>query len=274
MSTLAVTRSPGADTVRQATVAVSAVIAVVGSFVGSGAAGGTPIAEAAGGALSASSTQVAPGGPAFSIWSVIYLGLIAYAVWQLLPAQRSAERHRALGYPVALSLILNAAWILSIQFDALPLSVPVIAALLAVLVWAFIRALAHRPTGLVDAALTDGTIGLYLGWVTVATVANIAALLTAVGFTGFGIAPEAWGVTLALIAGLIGVLTAIRGRGRLAPAMALSWGLAWIAIARLTGPLFSTPTAVAAFAAVAAIAVTVVVLRSRAGWTGPRSVRA
>lgn len=274
MSTLAVTRSPGADTVRQATVAVSAIIALVGSFVGSGAAGGTPIAEAAGGALTASSTQVAPGGPAFAIWSVIYTGLIAYAVWQLLPAQRSAERHRALGYPIALSLVLNAAWILSIQFDALPLSVPIIAALLAVLVWAFFRALAHRPTSRVDAFITDGTIGLYLGWVTVATVANTAALLMAAGFTGFGLAPEAWSVALSLIAGVIAALTAVRGRGRIAPALASTWGLAWIAVARLTGPLFSTPTAVAALVAVVLVIATVVVARSRAGWTAPRSSRA
>ena len=68
------------DRVRQATVAVSAVVAIIGAFMGSGAAGGTPIDRAAGGALSATATPIAPAGPAFSIWSVIYLGLIAYAV--------------------------------------------------------------------------------------------------------------------------------------------------------------------------------------------------
>jgi hypothetical protein len=64
-------------------VAVSAVVAVIGAYVGSGAAGGTPIQDAAGGALSASSTAIAPDGPAFSIWSVVYAGLIGYAVLQL-----------------------------------------------------------------------------------------------------------------------------------------------------------------------------------------------
>ena len=97
------------DRLRQAVVLVSAVLALVGAFIGSGAAGGTPIAEASGGALSADATPVAPAGPAFAIWSVIYAGLIAYAIWQLLPAQTRAPRHRRLGYPIALSLILNAA---------------------------------------------------------------------------------------------------------------------------------------------------------------------
>src|ERR1700712_5282102 len=113
------------DLPRQLTVLVSAIIAIVGAFIGSGAAGGTPIQDAAGGALAADATPIAPGGPAFAIWSVIYAGLIAYAVWQLLPAQRRDPRQRTLGYPIAASLILNAAWILSVQFGLLGLSVPV-----------------------------------------------------------------------------------------------------------------------------------------------------
>ncbi|MET0842976.1 MAG: tryptophan-rich sensory protein, partial [Mycetocola sp.] len=62
------------DRLRQVVVLVSALLAIAGSFVGSGAAGGTPIAEASGGALSADATPVAPAGPAFAIWTVIYLG--------------------------------------------------------------------------------------------------------------------------------------------------------------------------------------------------------
>ncbi|MCU1529421.1 MAG: hypothetical protein JWP75_3184 [Frondihabitans sp.] len=134
------------DTLRQITVVVSAIIAIVGSFIGSGAAGGTPIQKAAGGALASDATPIAPGGPAFAIWSVIYLGLLAYAVWQFFPSQRHSPRQRTLGYPVALSLLLNAAWILSIQFGLLALSVPVIVLLLAVLVWCFLLALRSRPS--------------------------------------------------------------------------------------------------------------------------------
>jgi hypothetical protein len=238
------------DLVRQLVVAGSAVAAVVGAFVGSGAAGGTPIQDAAGGALSASATPVAPDGPAFSIWSVIYLGLIAYAVWQLLPMQSSAERHRRLGYWVAASLLLNAAWILSVQFGLLALSVPIIVALLVVLVRCFLLCLSLRPTGPVDAVVTDGTLGLYLGWVTIATAANAAAVLDAAGFRGFGISDDAWAVVVIAVAAAVGVLTAVRGRGRLAPAIGLTWGLAWVAVGRLAGELVSVPAAVAAIAAV------------------------
>jgi hypothetical protein len=249
------------DTVRQIVVLASAILAIIGSFIGSGAAGGTPIQEAAGGALSASATPIAPAGPAFSIWSVIYLGLIAYAIWQLLPAQKTDARQRRLGYPVAASLILNAAWILSVQFDLLPLSLPVIVALLAVLVWCFLITLASRPKNIVETIVADGTIGLYLGWVCVATAANTAALLVAGGFRGFGIDADVWAVFVVAVAGVVGVLVALRGKGRIAPALSLSWGLAWLAVGRLAGEPHSVPAAAAAIIAIVAILLTTAALR-------------
>ena len=252
------------DITRQVTVAASAVVAVVGAFIGSGAAGGTPIQEASGGALSATATPIAPDVPAFSIWSVIYLGLLAYALWQFLPSQASAERHRRLGYWVAASLILNAAWILSVQFDQLWLSLPIIAALLAVLARAFVLCLRVPPSGPVDALVTDGTVGLYLGWVTIATAANATALPVAAGFTGFGLDPDAWAVAVLAIAGLVGVLVAIVGRGRIAPALSLAWGLAWVAVGRLTGELLSVPAGLTAIVVLAVVLLVTAVARVQA----------
>ena len=264
-NTPATTRTmTGGDFARQLTVAVSAVVAVIGAFIGSGAAGGTPIQDAAGGALAADATLIAPGGGAFGIWSLIYSGLLAYAVWQLLPAQRTDERNRRLGYLVAVSLLLNAAWILAIQFDLLWLSVPVIAALLVVLVQAFRICLAMRPKNLIDSIVTDGTIGLYLGWICVATAANITAVLVAAGFDGFGIAPEAWAVAVIAVAGLVGVALAVWDRGRIAPMLSLAWGLSWIAIARLTDAPPSTVTGAAAIVAAAAVVVATIWSRASA----------
>lgn len=255
---------PGADLARQLSVAVSAVLAVAGAFVGSGAAGGVPIEDAAGGALSADATLLAPGGPAFGIWSVIYFGLLAYAVWQFLPGQRQAVRHRKLGYLVAASLLLNAAWILSVQFDQLWLSVPVIVVLLVVLARAFVVALRNRPRGALDALVTDGTIGLYLGWVCVATAANTAAVLEAAGFDGWGIDPEIWSVAVIAVAGLVGILLALYSGGRIAPALSLCWGLVWVGVARLTDEPDSDTTAVAAFAAAGVVLLVTLVARLRA----------
>jgi hypothetical protein len=254
-------------------VAVSAVVAVIGAYVGSGAAGGTPIQDAAGGALSASSTAIAPDGPAFSIWSVVYAGLIGYAVLQLFRTAND-ERHERLVVPAVLSLLLNAAWILSVQFGFLWASEPIIVALLVVLIWTFTILRRTRSRGVVEAILTDGTFGLYLGWVCVATAANTAAVLTAAGFRGFGLGQDPWGVVVAAVAGLVGVLVALWGRGRLAPTASVAWGLAWVAVARFEGPLVSVPTAVAAVVAAAAVVVVTVVVRARAGWVGGGAGRA
>jgi hypothetical protein len=252
------------DRLRQIVVLLSAVFAVIGSFIGSGAAGGNAIQTASGGALAADATPIAPGGPAFAIWTPIYAGLVLYAIWQFLPRQTSDPRQRRLGYAIAASLVLNAAWILSVQFDLLWASVPVIVLLLAVLVWTFLSILDTKPRNLVETVLVDGTMGLYLGWVCVATAANIAAVLTDAGFTGFGLSADLWGVLVIAVAGIVGVVLAVVGRGRLTPTLALCWGLSWVAIARLTGDLISTPTAVTAIVATVAVVAVTVAYRVRA----------
>jgi len=267
MSTTAVTdaatatRPVAADRVRQVAVVVGAVLAVIGAFVGSGAAGGTPIQKAAGGALSADATMLSPAGPAFSIWSVIYLGLLGYAIWQALPSQAAKTRQRRIGYWMLASLLLNAAWILSVQFGMLALSAVLIAALLVVLIVAFVL-LQRIPGGTTaDAILFDGSTGLYLGWVMVATVANVTSLLVAAGFDGFGWSPHAWGMALVVVAAILGAALAIWDRGRLTPAIASAWGLAWIGVSRLTGTLESAPVAITAIAAAVVLLMIAVAVR-------------
>jgi hypothetical protein len=236
------------DVTRQVGVLALALLATVGATVGSGAFGGTPIAEAADGALSASATPVAPGSPAFGIWSVIYAGLLGYAVWQALPAQRTDPRQRRTGWLAALSMLLNAAWIGVVQLGLLWLSVLVIAALLVVLVR--IVLLSSPPRSWVEALLVDGTFGAYLGWVTIATLANVAAALAASGVGGLGLGATGWSVVLLAAAAVIGVGYALVLR-RLAVCLALAWGLAWVAVARWTGE--PRDGAVAVTAAVAAL---------------------
>lgn len=239
------------DLVRQVTVLVVAVAAVIAATIGSGAFGGTPIAEAADGALSASSTPVAPGGPAFAIWSVIYLGLLVCAVWQALPAQRTNPRVRSIGWLMAASMVGNAAWILVVQAGWLTVSVVVIVGLLMVLVVILERLLDSPPASRWEAVVVDGTFGLYLGWVTIATIANITAALSAADVGDLGLGGTGWSVVLLVAAATIGVAFAVHTRGWFSVNLALGWGLAWVAVARWQGPLENST--VAACAAVAAV---------------------
>ncbi|MGD8166179.1 tryptophan-rich sensory protein [Herbiconiux sp. P16] len=263
--TAATSTSPvRSDRTRQVVVAAGAVIAVVGSFIGSGAAGGTPIQDAAGGALSADATLIAPAGPAFSIWSVIYAGLLAYAVWQFLPRQTASPRQRRLGYPIAVTLLLNAAWILSVQAGLLALSAVVIVVLLAALLLTFVLVVRTRRSGQswVESVVVDGTAGLYLGWVCVATAANLTSALMVAGFDGFGWSPDAWGCAIVIVAGLAGLALAVFGNGRLAPSAALAWGLVWVAVSRISGDLVSPLVASVAITTAIAVVVVTVMIRT------------
>lgn len=253
------------DRVRQVVVLVGGLLALFGAFIGSGALGGTAVQDAAGGALAADATLLAPYGPAFSIWSVIYVGLLAYSVWQLFPGQAASARHRLLGWLILASQVLNAAWILSVQAGLLGISVFVITALLVVLIIVFVRMQQLPPRGWGDVLTTDAPMGLYLGWVTVATIANITAWLVAIEFTGFAWPAEAWAVIVILAGTLIACTTALWSRGRLAPALATAWGLAWIGAARVIDEPYSPLVGMIAFIAAALTLVTALAVRVTRG---------
>lgn len=268
------------DRARRWVVLVSAVVALVVSTAGSGALGGTPIDEAAGGALSATSSLVAPAGPAFAIWGAIYAGLLALAVWQLVAARPDDPRQRAVGWWLAASMLLNAAWVLVVQAGSVALSVLVIAALAAVLGVALARLARLAPTragsspsGWVERLLVDGVTGFYLGWVLIAAVANVAAALVSAGVGGLGLGEGAWAVVVLVAAAALGAGVCLAGR-RVAPALSLAWGLAWVSVGRADGP--DTSAVVVVVAALAAVAVVVagVVAGVRGARRTPRPARA
>lgn len=245
------------DVLRQVAVVLATVLMLLAAIAGVGLLGGTPVHQLQDGALAADATVLAPAAPAFRIWSAVYLGLIAYAVWQALPSQRDRERHRRLGWWVALTEVLNGAWLLAAQFAPLVLTVVAIAALLAALCVLFERTRRVRREGRLDALLLDGVTGLHLGWVSVATAANTAAWLDRLAPAQDAGAANAWGVAVLGLVALVGCALGWRSGGRIAPALALAWGLAWIAVGRLAGEPASATVGVAAIlAGVAILAVT------------------
>ncbi|MFN8075147.1 MAG: tryptophan-rich sensory protein [Kineosporiaceae bacterium] len=259
------------DRVRQITVVVGAAVAMLGATVGSGAFGGQPIAEAADGALSATATLVAPDTPAFSIWSVIYTGLAVFAVLQALPRNATDPRLRAISWWVLGSMLLNALWIGVVQLGSVAGSVVVIAVLLAVLVRMVAMLLRLPRTRTATSVVTDVTVGLYTGWVTVATIANAAAFLRDAGARDLGLGATAWAAVLvaagAVLAGVYGVVGRTLPTLAVSIGVALAWGLMWIGFGRSGGPLVNETVAVAAFvaAAVALLAPVAAALRARVG---------
>lgn len=253
---------PGVDILRQVAVIAAVCFMIVAAMVGTGFFGGTNVRDLQGGALDADSTVLAPDRPAFSIWSLIYVLMIAYAVWQALPGQRTRARQRAVGWWIGLTAVLNGAWLLAAQFLNLLATVVAIVVLLVAL-GATLRILVRHPReGMPDVVLMDGTVGLHLGWVSLATVANVTAWLTAeVAPASWADAAEPVGIAVLVVVAVLGVAIAVGTGGRLAPAAAMAWGLVWIGVARLSGEPASAPVAIAAFAAAALVLLAPLVVR-------------
>jgi hypothetical protein len=225
------------DLARQIAVISALGFTLVAVLVGVGGLGGTEVENSQGGQLSAQGSYLAPAGPAFSIWSVIYAGLAAYVIWQALPSQRASVRQRAIGWWIALTIVLNGLWLVAAQLLTIEWTVVVIVLLLIALCITFrISVVTRTPrAGFLDALLIDGVTGLHLGWVTLATVANIAAWLTGVVPESWADAATTWGLVVLAVVAVIGLGIAWGSGWRIAPALALAWGLSWLAVGRLTG---------------------------------------
>jgi hypothetical protein len=148
-------------------------------------------------------TVLTPATWAFPIWSLIYLGLLAFSVYQILPA--NLTRFRAARSLYLLSCLLNCAWINFWHRDQVGICLVLILALLATLI-GLLYIFQTRDS--VDGPLfTKTPFGIYAGWVTAATLVNFAVFLKS---SGANMSPVAWNVLgvsfLAIAAGLAVVI--------------------------------------------------------------------
>ena len=190
-----------------------------------------------------------PAGYVFAIWLVIYIGWIAFTVYQFLPAQKENPRLRKLGYWFALSGVFNAAWLFCWHYNLFGLSVLVMLALLGSLVVSYLRLDVGRArAGAGERWAVDVPFGVYLGWVSVATIANITSWLYSINWNGFGIAPQVWAVIMLAVASMVGVLMAFlrRDAGYL---FVFVWAFAGIAVEQAGTALVANSAWVAAIVA-------------------------
>lgn len=242
------------DLIRQVVVTASEIFCVVGTLFGIGVIG-TRVEESSGGVLASDATLLAPAGPAFSIWSVIYAGLLAYTIWQWLPRNKTSARHRAIGWLAAASMVLNATWLLVTQMGWIWVSVVVILALAIVLGFLLAALRRHPADSTADRIITGGTFGLYLGWVTAASCANVTAAGVSSGWDLGAVGNQVLAVVVVVVAIGLGTLFTLVLGPRITVTAALSWGLVWIGIGRLSDDPQSLAVAVATFVAAAILLV-------------------
>jgi len=178
-----------------------------------------------------------PAGYVFSIWGIIYIGWIAFAIYQFLPAQKESPRLRRLGYWFSLSGLLNAGWLFCWHYNLFGLSVLVMLTLLGTLLVSYLKLQVGKTSvSTTEKWSVDIPFSVYLGWVSVATIANITDWLYFIEWSGFGIRPQVWAVIMLVVASVVGALMAIRQQdaGYL---FVFVWAFAGIALKQAGTPL-------------------------------------
>ena len=168
-----------------------------------------------------------PANYVFSIWGVIYTLLIVFIVYQALPSQRENPYLRKIGYWFALTCVANGTWLVLFHYNLFALSMVAMIILLAALIIIYTR------IGVGRGKVSNATrwcihipFSTYLGWITVATVANAAYVLYDAKWDGFGISGEVWAAIMLVVATII-TLTIIVTRRDVAYTAVLLWALVY-----------------------------------------------
>ena len=205
---------------------------------------------------------VIPAGYVFAIWGVIYLLLGAFTTWQALPRNRESAALRRLGYLPALSGVVNSVWLVLFHYEQFVLALGVIVVLLVTLITIHLRLWEHRAELRGTAYWTvRAPWSVYLGWVTVATIANTAQTLSFVGFDGFGIEPAIIAAAVLAVGIAIASTFVVRFRDA-AYGLVIVWAYAGVAV-KESDTLLVAGTA-AAGAGIVALLVIGSLLRGRA----------
>lgn len=202
-------------------------------------------------------TIVTPAGYAFTIWSLIYVGLVAFSIYQALPA--NLIRYRSLRSLYIMSCALNCTWILFWHSDQIVICFVVILALWIMLL--FINYRLRDTESNTEYWAVKAPFGLYFGWVTAATIVNFAVLLVYLKVPMSAGTAVGLGAALILVAAGLGVAARVKLRDYLFP-LAVAWALAAIAVNQGVHTLIVAAAAVGVVACLIAAASFVVNLPS------------
>ena len=162
-------------------------------------------------------TYITPAGYAFSIWALIYLGLILFSLFQIMPVQK--ENYKKIRAFYLLSCLANCVWIYLWHHQLIVASVGAMLVLLASLIAININLTKE------DSAIARVPFGIYFGWITVAALVNTAVCLT---YLGFQISITVACVLIA-IATFFGVIVRLK-LPNVAYGLTVTWGIVAVAV--------------------------------------------
>ncbi len=172
---------------------------------------------------------ILPAGYAFSIWGLIYVGLISLGVYQVLPSQKNNPHTKQLGYWLTFASITQIIWVVCFQYQLFAASFVLIGLIAAFLVKLYLTI--NRDGKLLPQKikwLVRRPVSIYLAWITVATIVNGACLLHFLNWQGWGIMPQIWTVILFFIGTGLAAFITLKHRDVVYGGV-FAW--AWVAIA-------------------------------------------
>jgi hypothetical protein len=223
------------------------ILAFVFTIFVNGLANGVPLGGQTTGEISNKYPSLfTPAGYVFSIWGLIYISLTVFIVWQALPQQRSNKYLAAIRIPFLASCAANGAWIFAWHYDLLALSLILMLTLLCSLIQIYRTLNIGLSTGPVSERwLVHLPFSIYLGWVTVAMIANISALQIDQGWDDTGFNATTWTIIKIAIAAMISATVLFR-RQDIAFMLVTVWACTGIAIKHSATPMVSGASSVIA----------------------------
>jgi hypothetical protein len=172
---------------------------------------------------------ILPANYAFAIWGLIYVGLVAYGLYQLRPSQRRDPVIRQVNILLIVACLAQVAWIYLFTLRQFWWSVLAMLAILLPLIGAYLQLRAGEERVSRDRKwLARIPFSVYLAWISVATIVNVACALYSSGWTGWGLNPIAWTVMMLVIGAIVAGLVVWQQRDR---AFGLVFIWAYLAIA-------------------------------------------
>jgi len=190
-----------------------------------------------------------PAGYVFSIWGLIYLALIVYSIFQALPAQANNPVLKKIAPLYWISSLANTVWIFLWHYEVFSFTVFAMLTILVTLI--MISRLVVGLKGL-EKWIVRMTFSIYLGWISVATIANVSQNLYLYQWKGWGLDPQIWAVILLAVASALGILKTWMENDT-PYALVLVWAFIGITVSQAGSSLVVTSAWVSVFLLVAAL---------------------
>lgn len=175
-------------------------------------------------------TLVTPAGYVFAIWSVIYVLLAVFVVFQALPSQKDKAFQKEIGVLFVLGSVFNVVWIFLWQYEYITLSVLPMFALLATLIAIYLRLnIGKSNVPVKEKVSVHLPFSVYLSWITIASIADVAAALVSVNWDGLGLSDVTWTVVVIAVALAITLLVVFTRRD-IGYSLVIIWALVGIAV--------------------------------------------